>query len=141
MCWRAQHLQLSPNSQLTPLEVVSGTHLDINLTLLPAADTIAATAAATAAAAGAAIMGSASTADLDAALASEGARAGLVFKSWKPDGKGAAVLSFNWTSGVLMFDFDEPFPDAYNPHPDDTPERRRVGGRLRHYAQGMRIVC
>jgi hypothetical protein len=59
-----------------------------------------------------------------------------VFKSWKPDGKGAAVLSFDWGSGVLIFDFDEPFPDAYNPHPDDTPERRRVGGKLRHYTAG-----
>jgi hypothetical protein len=61
----------------------------------------------------------------------------LVFKSWKPDGKGAAVLSFDWGSGVLRFDFDEPFPDAYNPHPEDSPERRRVGGKLRHYTAGV----
>lgn len=121
-----------------PLEVVSGTHLDINLTLLPPAAAIAATAAATAATAA---ISTAYTADLDAALAAEGARAGLVFKSWRPDGKGAAVLSFNWSSGVLVFDFDCPFPDAYNPHPDDTPERRRVGGWLKHYTPGEAEAC
>jgi hypothetical protein len=114
-----------------PLEVVSGTHLDINITLLPQAATVAGNISAAPAA-----ISTAYTADLDAALATEGARAGLVFKSWRPDGKGAAVLSFNWSSGLLVFDFDGPFPDAYNPHPVDTPERRRVGGRLKHYTPG-----
>jgi hypothetical protein len=46
------------------------------------------------------------------------------------------VLAFHWASGQLLFEFDEPFPDAYNPHPDDTPERRRVGGRLANYVEG-----
>jgi hypothetical protein len=59
-----------------------------------------------------------------------------VFKSWQSNGKGAAVLSFDWVSRELLFDFDEPFPDAYDPHPEDTPERRRVGGQLRNYTKG-----
>lgn len=63
-------------------------------------------------------------------------RTGLVFQSWREGGKGAAVLAFHWASGQLLFEFDEPFPDAYNPHPDDTPERRRVGGRLANYVEG-----
>lgn len=157
VCWRAHNLQLLPASQLVPLQFVSGTHLDINLTLLPPPAATAATAAATAATAAttaaaaataaatsatAAVSSPAGTEDLDTALAAaaDGPRAGLVFRSWKPGGKGAAVLSFDWGSGVLMFDFDEPFPDAYNPHPDDTPERRRVGGRLRHYTAGVSAV-
>ena len=132
VCWRAQDLLLAPNSHLTPLQVVSGTHLDINLTLLPPSPSVTtATAAAPTPTA---------TAPPATAEASAGNRAGLVFKSWKTDGKGAAVLSFDWGSGVLMFDFDEPFPDAYNPHPEDSPERRRVGGKLRHYTAGMDIV-
>jgi len=123
--WHAKDLLLSPSGGLLPLQVVSGTHLDINVTLLPPAATTAATAAATAA-----------TAAASTAATAEDARAGLVFKSWQAGGKGAAVLSFNWCSGDLLFDFDEPFPDAYNPHPEDTPDRRRVGGRLRSYRAG-----
>lgn len=62
-----------------------------------------------------------------------------MFKSWKEGGKGAAVLSFDWASGELQFDFDKPFPDAYNPHPEDTPERRRVGGALRNCVPGEQL--
>lgn len=157
VCWRAQDLLLSPGSHLTPLRVVSGTHLDINLTLLPPVPPAAAATAAAAEAsdpaattpqpqsegcleAGGSRCGSGSSGS-SGSDGSDGSSAGLVFKSWKPDGKGAAVLSFNWESGVLMFDFDEPFPDAYNPHPDDTPERRRVGGQLKHYTPGEGGSC
>jgi hypothetical protein len=136
VCWTAQDLQLQPGSRLLPLQVVSGTHLDINITLLPPAAGTAATAAAAAVTAATAAATVATAAAAAAAAAAEEPRAGLVFKSWRPCGKGAAVLAVNWVTGVLMFDFDEPFPDAYTPHPDDTPDRRRVGGKLKHYVAG-----
>ncbi|WIA42006.1 hypothetical protein OEZ86_009303 [Tetradesmus obliquus] len=130
--WHAQDLSLGPDGPLLPLQVVSGTHLDINISFQPpstytppfmataAADTAASTADNTAA----------------AAAAAESARVGLIFKSWRPCGSGAAVLSFDWSTAALTVDFDEPMPDAYTPNPEDTPERKRVGGVLRNYVPG-----
>jgi hypothetical protein len=46
------------------------------------------------------------------------------------------VLSFDWSTAALTVDFDEPLPDAYTPHPEDTPERKRIGGVLRNYEPG-----
>jgi hypothetical protein len=126
-----------PNGPLLPLQVVSGTHLDINITFeppidmqLPSSATTTAPDAASAAANFAAIPAS----------ATEAARVGLVFKSWKSCGRGAAVLSFDWSKFALTVDFDEPLPDAYTPHPEDTPERKRVGGTLRNYVPGE-LTC
>lgn len=53
------------------------------------------------------------------------------------------MLSFDWSTAALTVDFDEPLPDAYTPHPEDTPERKRIGGPLRNYEPGMdvRLRC
>eukprot|EP00879_Flechtneria_rotunda_P000981 GHRR01001115.1.p1 GENE.GHRR01001115.1~~GHRR01001115.1.p1 ORF type:complete len:1028 (+),score=415.34 GHRR01001115.1:835-3918(+) len=118
--WHAQELVLNPQDPLLPLQVVSGTHLDINFTALPPINSSTCDAA------------NSSLAVLNPTTP----RVGLVFKSWRDGGNGAAVLSFDWADHSLVIDFDEPFPDAYNPFPEDTPNRRRIGGKLRNYAPG-----
>eukprot|EP00879_Flechtneria_rotunda_P024601 GHRR01026097.1.p1 GENE.GHRR01026097.1~~GHRR01026097.1.p1 ORF type:complete len:159 (-),score=49.30 GHRR01026097.1:291-767(-) len=126
--WHAQELVLNPQDPLLPLQVVSGTHLDINFTALPPINSSTCDAA------------NSSLAVLNPTTP----RVGLVFKSWRDGGNGAAVLSFDWADHSLVIDFDEPFPDAYNPFPEDTPNRRRIGGKLRNYAPGMytyAVIC
>lgn len=152
-----------------------GTHLDINLTLLPPSSSSSdGTSSSSSGGGGASLLGAAATADEQpptpagcaastaAAAATSsaaaagaaspsrvpvlnpgapcggGARVGVIFKSWRPGGRGAAVLSFEWASGCLFIDFDEPRPSAYDPHPEDTPGSRRVGGALASFAPGGR---
>lgn len=137
MSWHAQDLLLDPNGPLQPLQVVSGTHLDINLTLLPPEPYNQASSAASTEAAAEPASGMYNlTAPGCDSINKDSARVGLVFKSWRVEGRGAAVLSFDWSTRCLVLDFDEPFPDAYNPHPEDTAERRRIGGKLHNYEPG-----
>jgi hypothetical protein len=137
--WHAQDLTLSPDGQLLPLQVVSGTHLGINVTFQPPAQQPSSAPPSTpfkAAAAAAARFPAVDAAEA-AEAAAVSARVGLVFRSWKPCGRGAAVLSFDWSTTALTVDFDQPLPDAYTPHPEDTPERKRIGGVLRNYEPGV----
>eukprot|EP00878_Enallax_costatus_P001235 GHUV01001378.1.p1 GENE.GHUV01001378.1~~GHUV01001378.1.p1 ORF type:complete len:664 (+),score=239.16 GHUV01001378.1:126-1994(+) len=137
VAWHCQDLLLEPNSPLIPLQVVSGTHLDINITFQPPAlkfdqSNIGQTTGLTNSSWAARKLQPQPLEPLNP----DNPRCGLVFKSWRSDGQGAAALSFDWSNYELAIDFDEPFPDAYNPHPEDTPERRRVGGRLVNYKPG-----
>jgi hypothetical protein len=141
--WRAENMLLEPNAPLQPLQVVSGTHLDINVSFEPpdlCSDwsnngQTSVTQPLTDIWASKKLMPQ----PLDP-LNPANPRVGLVFKSWRSDGQGAAVLSFDWSSHELAVDFDAPFPDAYNPHPEDTPERRRVGGKLINYVPGTALT-
>lgn len=142
--WHANDVQLRPDDQLLPLQVVSGTHLDINLTFQPPASCF------TQSESGKTLVKASLTDSWIARkllpqpldpLNPANPRVGLVFKSWRADGQGAAVLSFDWSNYELAVDFDAPFPDAYNPHPEDTPERRRIGGKLMNYTPGWLQGC
>jgi hypothetical protein len=141
--WHVEDLLLEPNAPLQPLQIVSGTHLDINITFNPPDSAFDQS-----------IPGQTSVNQpLTTIMASkklmpqpldplnpDNPRVGLVFKSWRSDAQGAAVLSFDWSNHELAVDFDAPFPDAYNPHPEDTPERRRIGGKLVNYVAGTALT-
>lgn len=123
VCWRAEGLVLPPLSggvPPLPLRAVAGTHLDIIVTFLPPsgspaangstiigsfADGSAAAGAAAAATGGGAAGGRGSWPHADDAL--PGAAAGLILKSWRPQGQGAAAVSFCWASRRLEVHFDE----------------------------------
>jgi hypothetical protein len=151
--WHVEDALLEPGGLLQPLQVVSGTHLDINITFLPpeglsysnstvscASCQLGSRQHLPAAAEIGPLLPAASTAVEDLhKITSSSPRVGVVFKSWRQEGRGAAVLSFDWSSLQLVFDFDEPFPSAYDPHPADTPESRRIGGKLRNYEPGMKL--
>jgi hypothetical protein len=65
----------------------------------------------------------------------------LAFRSWRPDGAGAGVLSYAWRTGELELAFDDPQPTAYDERPfspaaEVAAARRRVGGKLSRPPKG-----
>lgn len=138
--WHKEDLLLEPTSPLMPLQVVSGTHLDINITFQPPAARFGQSNSGQTAVNSSLTKASWAAKKLQSqpldSLNPDNPRSGLVFKSWRSDGQGAAALSFDWSNFELAVDFNEPFPDAYNPNPEDTPVRRRVGGKLINYKPG-----
>ncbi len=113
---------LLPHAPPVPLPVVSGTHLDIEVTFLPPEDLVSG------------VTGVTSDTSFSSAAGdgAQGPRVGLLLKSWRPNGRGAAVVTFDWVTRELEVVFDEPLPNAYDPNPDpSTPGANRVGGKLR----------
>lgn len=82
--------------------------------------------------------------DLEASFAppaSGSGRVGFILRSWRPGGVGAAVVSFDWSTRQLVVDFDQTLPHAYDPHPEDVPMNKRVGGTLDNMEPGEACVC
>jgi hypothetical protein len=63
-------------------------------------------------------------------------RVGFILRSWRPGGVGAAVVSFDWSTRELAVEFDQTLPHAYDPHPEDIPHNKRVGGTLDNMEPG-----
>ena len=105
--WHCSDIDLSPSSSSMPIQRVTGTHLDIEAVFEPP-------------------MGP-----------EPSGRVGFILKSWRSGGKGAALVTFDWSTLELTVDFDEAFPHAYDPYPDESlPGAKRVGGKLMNMKHG-----
>jgi hypothetical protein len=104
--WRARNLVLPPASDASPpfqLPAVAGTHLDICVTFLPPRGAPVAAAPAGGDSSGSGAWPGAAS----AAATVTGPAAGLILKSWRPGGAGAAAVVFDWATRRLEVHFDE----------------------------------